>query len=134
MFPSPANRSDLKTTADVDVVVRSFYENMEDDPQLGGFFADVDWETHLPKMTTFWSSILFHTGEYGGRPFDPHALLSNLEQTHFNHWLARFRAAVDEHFEGEAAERMKLRAEQIATVFQVKLGLWESSNQSPAAR
>ena len=133
MSPILPPKPDVRTTADVDVVVQSFYKGMEDDPALGRFFGDVDWGTHLPKMTAFWSSVLFHAGEYRGRPFDPHTQLQGLERAHFNHWIARFRAAVDEHFEGETAERMKLKAEQIATVFQVKLGLWETANGSPPA-
>lgn len=131
MSPTLPLKPDLRTTADVDVVVQSFYNGMEDDPALGRFFGDADWETHLPKMTAFWSGVLFHTGEYRGRPFDPHMRLQGLERTHFSHWLVRFRAAVDEHFEGDTAERMKLKAEQIASVFQVKLGLWENFNASP---
>lgn len=122
---------DIHTTADVDVVVQSFYKGMEDNPKLGRFFGEVDWETHLPKMTAFWSGVLFHTGAYRGRPFDPHMRLQGLERTHFSHWLVRFRAAVDEHFEGDTAERMKLKAEQIASVFQVKLGLWETFDHEP---
>lgn len=115
------------------MVVQSFYLGMESDPEPGRYFTDVDWEIHRPKMTAFWSSVLFHTGEYRGRPFDPHMRLQGLERTHFSDWLSRFRAAVDEHFESEAAERKKLKAEQMASVFQVKLGLWESVNASPAA-
>ena len=131
MSPTLPQRPDVCTTSDVEVVVRSFYGNIEGDPVLGRFFADVDWGEHLPKMTAFWSSVLFHTGEYLGRPFDPHTRLKGLERTHFSHWLARFRATVDEHFAGEAAERMKLKAEQIASVFQVKLGLWETIDHEP---
>jgi len=124
-------KPDLRSTTDVDVVVQSFYNGMQNDPALGRFFGDVDWEVHLPKMTAFWSSVLFHTSAYRGRPFDPHMQLQGLERAHFSHWLTRFRAAVDEHFEGDTAERMKLKAEQIASVFQVKLGLWETIDHEP---
>ena len=133
MSPTLPQKPDVRTSADVDVVVQSFYNGIEDDPTLGRFFGDVDWDVHLPKMTAFWSSVLFRTGNYRGRPFDPHMQLQGLERTHFNHWLTRFRAAVDQHFEGEAAESMKLKAEQIASVFQVKLGLWETASETPAA-
>jgi hemoglobin len=75
-------------------------------------------------MVAFWSSIVFATGEYRGRPFDPHARMPGLARAHFAHWVGRFHRTVDAHFEGERAERMKARAEQIAGVFQVKLGLW----------
>jgi hemoglobin len=117
-------KPDLQTEADVRTVVRAFYGDIEADPALGRFFAGLDWDAHLSKMVRFWSSVVFGTGAYRGRPFDPHARLAGLERAHFARWLDRFRRAVDAHFEGENAERMKARAEQIAGVFQVKLGLW----------
>jgi hypothetical protein len=53
--------------------------------------------------------------------------------------VERFRRTVDDHFAGERAELMKARAEQIAGVFQVKLGLWrtftsEAASESSDAR
>jgi len=38
--------------------------------------------------------------------------------------LGRFKKTIDDRFSGERADMMKARAEQIAGVFQVKLGLW----------
>ena len=117
-------KPDLQTTEDVRLVVHDFYRDMEADPVLGPYFAGLDWGAHLPKMVTFWSSVVFATGEYRGRPFDPHARMPGLTRPHFAHWVGRFHRTVDAHFEGEHAERMKARAAQIAGVFQVKLGLW----------
>lgn len=117
-------RPDLTSDADVATVVHAFYRDMEDDPALGAFFAGLDWEAHLPKMVAFWSSVVFQTGQYHGQPFTPHGRMPGLSREHFAAWLARFRAAVDAHFAGSAAERMKAKAEQIAGLFQVKLGLW----------
>ena len=117
-------RPDLTRDADIATVVHAFYRGMEDDPTLGPFFAGLDWGAHLPTMVAFWSSVVFHTGQYHGQPFTPHSRMPGLERRHFAAWLARFRAAVDGHFAGPAAERMKAKAEQIAGLFQVKLGLW----------
>jgi hemoglobin len=117
-------KRDLQTSDDVRTVVHAFYRDMEADTVLGRYFAGLDWAAHLPKMVSFWSSIVFATGEYHGRPFDAHARMPGLRREHFAHWVARFQRTVDAHFEGENAERMKARAEQIAGVFQVKLGLW----------
>jgi hemoglobin len=105
-------------------VVSAFYRDIEADPVLGRFFAGVDWGSHLPRMVAFWSSAVFQTGAYRGRPFEPHARMPGLAREHFGAWLARWHATVDARFAGEAAERMKARAEQVAGVFQVKLGLW----------
>lgn len=115
---------DIQTTDDIRTIVHAFYRDMEDDPVIGHYFSGLDWAEHLPVMVRFWSSIVFATGQYDGRPFDPHARMPNLSQVHFERWLERFRKTIDDRFSGERADMMKARAEQIAGVFQVKLGLW----------
>lgn len=122
---------DIETEADVRAVVHAFYRDMEADPVLGGYFAGLDWEAHLPKMVRFWSSVVFQTGAYSGRPFDPHARMPGLDREHFAHWVGRFHRTVAGLFAGPRADLMKARAEQIAGVFQVKLGLWRTLD--PAA-
>lgn len=117
-------RPDIRTEDDVRRVVLAFYRDMEADPVIGRYFEGLDWGHHLPRMVDFWSSIVFQTGQYRGRPFDPHARMPGLEAVHFERWLARFRATVDAHFAGATAERMKAKAEQIGGVFRMKLGLW----------
>ena len=115
--------SDLQTEDDVRTVVLAFYRDIEADPVIGRFFAGLDWPAHLPTMVRFWSSVVFHTGAYHGRPFDPHARMPGLGRAHFARWLARFERTVDAHFAGENADRMKAKAGQIAGLFQMKLGL-----------
>ena len=122
---------ELRTDDDLRTVVHAFYNGLEADPVIGHYFAGLDLEAHLPKMVAFWSSVVFHTGAYRGRPFDAHAALAGLGPEHFARWLARFHATVDAHFAGEAAERMKAKAAGIAAVFQMKLGLW--SHLTPEA-
>ncbi len=115
---------DIETDADIQAVVHAFYRDMEAEPTIGSYFAGLDWSAHLPKMVSFWSSVVFQTGAYRGRPFDPHALMEGLARVHFATWVGRFQATVDTLFAGPNADLMKARAEQIAGVFQVKLGLW----------
>ena len=43
--------------------------------------------------------------------------------THFKQWLELFHKTVDENFVGGKAEEAKSRADNIASVFQFKLGL-----------
>ncbi len=130
MSPALSDRPDVLTEADVRTVVYAFYRGMEADPVLGRYFAGLDWDAHLPRMVDFWASIVFQTGRYRGRPFDPHARMPGLDRMHFDHWVGRFRRTVDAHFAGANAERMKARAEQIAGVFQVKLGLWRTLDEA----
>lgn len=117
-------RPDVETPDDVRTLVHAFYRDMEADPVLGPYFAGLDWGAHLPTMVEFWSSVVFQTGAYRGRPFDPHARMPGLARAHFAHWVGRFHRTVDAHFAGPRADLMKGRAEQIAGIFQMKLGLW----------
>lgn len=115
---------DLESDADIAAVVDAFYGGIDADPLLGRYFAGLDMSAHLPRMVAFWSSVLFGTGAYRGRPFDPHLRMEGLAPEHFTRWVERFLATVDARFHGPHADRMKARAEQIAGIFQVKLGLW----------
>lgn len=117
---------DIESEDDVRTVVLAFYHDIESDPLLGRFFAGLDWDAHLPTMVRFWSAVVFQTGAYRGRPFDPHLRLDGLTRTHFARWVERFDATVRGRFVGPRADAMCARAEQIAGVFQVKLGLWET--------
>lgn len=115
--------ADIETEADVRAVVDAFYHDIEQDPHLGRFFRGIDMAAHLPKMYSFWSSVVFQTGAYRGRPFDPHAAMDGLAPDHFAAWLRRFHATVDARFLGPKAAQMKARADQIGQIFQWKLGL-----------
>lgn len=106
-------------------LVDKFYEKVNMDNLLSPVFnkeAKVNWPEHLPKMYKFWGSILLGTADYNGRPFPPHAAL-HIGKEHFERWLQLFLETVNENFEGELAELAKQRAQNIASVFQYKLGL-----------
>lgn len=121
---------DIQTEADIATIVDAFYGGIQADPILGPYFAAVDMDAHRPKLCAFWASIVFQTGTYRGRPFDAHLQLEGLAARHFTGWLRRFHATVDARFDGPRAALMKQRAEQIAGVFQVKLGLWPTAVQT----
>lgn len=118
---------DIRSSDDICTVVHAFYDGMERDAMLGAYFSGLDWSEHLPRMVRFWSSIVLQEGGYRGRPFDPHARMPGLTPDHFAHWVSRFQGTVDAHFAGPRAELMKARADQIAGVFQTKLGLWHAA-------
>jgi hemoglobin len=73
-------------------------------------------------MYDFWSSMLLGDQTYRGNPLQKHLPLA-IDQSHFNRWLSLFKETVDENFEGDKAEEVKMRAKSIAGVFQVKMGL-----------
>lgn len=116
-------KREIETPEDVKFMVDSFYEKVNQDQLLSPVFndfANVDWESHLPKMYTFWESILFATGEYQGQPFQKHIPLP-ISLAHFERWIKLFEDNVDQHFEGEKAALAKHRALTIAHIFKTKL-------------
>jgi hemoglobin len=48
------------TEALIEQVVRGFYAQVRDNPDLGPIFAGAieDWEPHLAKMMDFWSAVM----------------------------------------------------------------------------
>src|SRR5690554_4974788 len=112
---------DISTFDDIVAVVDDFYTGIEGDEMLGPYFAPIDMKAHLPTMYDFWSSVIFQTGTYRGRPFDKHVRLRDLDAAHFERWLERFTRTVDSKYRGENASRMKSRAAQIAWAFSSRL-------------
>lgn len=116
-------KHDINNSEDIKLMVDTFYDKVNQQTDLSAVFNDfakVNWESHLPKMYSFWSKMLLGEGNYNGRPFDPHIPLP-INETHFAHWLRIFIQNMDEHFKGPIAESAKMRAQNIAQVFQHKL-------------
>ena len=116
---------DILDRGDVKMMVNKFYEKVKVDELLGPVFSRVDWPHHLPIMYNFWSSMLLGEQTYRGNPLQKHLPLP-VEPAHFNRWLVLFNQTIDENFEGEKAAEVKLRAQSIATIFQLKMGLIKS--------
>ncbi|HTG44183.1 MAG TPA: group III truncated hemoglobin [Verrucomicrobiae bacterium] len=118
--------NDIATEADVKLLVDSFYDRVNRDELLSPVFnqiAAVDWEHHLPTMYTFWSSMLFRTGTYKGRPWPKHAPLP-VRKEHFERWVSLFCQTIDSHFEGRKAAEAKSVALSIADTFQTRFGIF----------
>lgn len=116
--------NDIKTTADIKLLVDAFYDRIRQDALLAPVFAsriaEEGWPVHLEKMYRFWGSILLHTQNYHGSPFDRHIGLG-INGTHFNRWLDLFAETVDALFSGETALMAKERANNIGRIFEFKL-------------
>lgn len=115
-------KRDITTREDIMQLVDRFYDQVKTDPEIGPVFAHVDWPNHLPVMYNFWSSMLLGDRSYTGNPFQKHLPLG-LRTTHFDRWLSLFEKTVEDNFEGEKADEVKMRARSIAGVFQVRMGL-----------
>ena len=116
-------KKDIENRADIDQLMHEFYARAMSDDVIGYIFTDVaklDLDHHLPIIGDFWETLLFRTGDYGrhGRnPLQVHGVLaekSPLRYEHFERWLEIFRGCVDEMFEGDNADFIKLRAGMIA--------------------
>jgi len=118
---------DITTREDISIIMTEFYDRILLDPALRPIFVDVahiDLPRHLPMIIDFWESILLGTGSYQGNVMALHVDLNRkfpLTNVHFELWLHHLTATVKEHFAGETAELMLVRAQSIATVMRIKL-------------
>ncbi len=113
----------IESREDIKLLVDTFYAKVNRDPLLSPVFNDVakvHWESHLPTMYNFWSSMLLGDFSYQGNPFLKHIPLP-IEKLHFDRWLHLFDETIHENFIGEKAEEAKKRAGSIAAMFQHKL-------------
>lgn len=115
-------KNDILTREDIQLLVDHFYKKVQMDNLLAPVFSHVDWEHHLPIMYNFWSSMLLGDQSYRGNPLQKHLPLP-IEGHHFDQWLKLFTETVNEHFSGVNAEEIKMRAQSIAGIFQMRLGI-----------
>ncbi|MGH7654025.1 MAG: group III truncated hemoglobin [Gemmatimonadaceae bacterium] len=108
---------------DLHALLEGFYATITRDPLLGPYFLDLDMREHMPRIVAFWSTILFHTGQYSGNAFRPHLLMPGLTAAHFTRWVAVLGQTVNDRFAGPAADRMKDYAQRIAVSMQIRLGI-----------
>ncbi len=132
-------RTDIEDRADCERLVRDFYGRALVDPVIGWLFVDVahlDLEAHVPRIASFWETILLGARSYSGGAFAPHAALhlkAGLRRGHFERWLWLWRATVDELFCGERAELAKAHAERVAQAFQARLSGVARPGATPGA-
>ena len=65
----------LESREDIEFLVNTFYKKVAKDETIGFFFTDVakvNWDLHLPKMYSFWESLLFGQASYKGNPMAMH--------------------------------------------------------------
>lgn len=118
---------DIENRDDIILLVNTFYNNVKKDKTIGYIFeevANVNWDMHLPKMYSFWSSILLGEHSYTGNPMTIHMELSKLTamtEKEFTAWLTLFTQTVDQLFAGNKANEAKERAANIARLMQYKI-------------
>jgi hemoglobin len=122
-----ASPSDIDDRDDCEQLVRAFYRRAMADPVIGWIFVDIahlDLEAHVPRLTSFWETILLGAGSYSGGAFRPHADLHvrvGLKGGHFERWVWLWKTTVDDLFAGERADLAKRHAERVAAAFHARL-------------
>ena len=117
----------LESREDIEFLVNSFYKKVAKDETIGFFFTDVakvNWDHHLPKMYSFWESLLFGKASYKGNPMAMHFPVNEkaaIEKPHFAHWIKLWTETVAENFEGETAEAAIYKASNIANLMAYKM-------------
>ena len=122
-------KTDILTEEDIQKLVHAFYARVNADALLAPVFNDVakvNWNEHLPLLCRFWSTLLFRTMTFEGRPFPKHVGLP-VKKEHFGRWVSLFVGTVDELFAGAKAEEAKGFARSIADTFQLRMGLLGTS-------
>lgn len=117
----------IETTNDIEFLVNEFYKKVQKDELIGFFFNDVakvDWSKHLPKMYSFWETLLFGKPVYKGNPMAVHFPVNRMaamEKHHFERWLKLWTETVNENFSGEMADLAVYKASNIANLMAYKM-------------
>jgi hemoglobin len=122
-----AGLPDIESREDCEGRVRAFYGRAMTDEIIGFIFTDVaklDLEAHVPRITSFWETVLLGARTYNDSAFEPHAALHQkvtLRAGHFERWLALWGDTVDELFAGDRAVAAKAHAMRVAHAFHGRL-------------
>jgi len=131
-------KPDITGRPEIEKLVNAFYDRVRGDDLLGFIFdkvAQTNWETHLPKMYSFWETVLFRSGGYTGNPIAAHGRLlaqTPMGREQFNRWLELFKATVDDLFNGEKADHIKNCAEDMANVIHARINHVPDARFDPA--
>lgn len=121
---------DIQTRADVELLVRAFYEKAVKDPVIGFTFSEMlefGIEKHIPTMVDFWEGVLFNKSIYKGGILYKHFMINGkhpLEQVHFDTWIQLWNETVEELFEGPVAQDAIDRALKVGQVIHKKLAVF----------
>jgi hemoglobin len=111
---------EIENQQDIELLVRTFYSRLLEDPFMSPHFEGIDFEHHFPRMFGFWSFILLDTEGFGGNVFDAHRRL-DIDERHFERWISTFHQTLDDLFVGKKADLAKQQASVIGFGFQSKL-------------
>lgn len=121
-------KKQIENREDLALLVHTFYGKIRADAEIGFYFNDMikDWEEHLEKLTDFWEMNLFGGKQYKGNPLTVHVKVDqqfsgNIGPNEFGIWLNYWAQTLDELFEGENLEVLKLRARKMSTFLYMEM-------------
>ncbi|MHB0753671.1 group III truncated hemoglobin [Polaribacter sp. M15] len=125
-------KPDVSSRKDIKKIITIFYDKLLDDKTMLPFFQEIvannQLEQHLEIITDFWNDILFDTATYSNNVMQKHLdknVELNFKKQHFTIWVSYFTETINSIFQGEISERMKARAQSIATIMQLKMKLYQ---------
>ncbi len=119
--------NDIQTQNDLYFLVDEFYKKLLKDNRINFVFTDIvkiKIDEHLPILVTFWSQMILGTGGYTNNLTDIHLKVDKLEHLTpelFDIWILHFNATVDENFIGTNATEIKLQANNLSIILQIKI-------------
>jgi len=125
-------KPDISSRKDIKQIMTKFYDFLLADKTMMPFFEEIvqknQLEHHLEIITDFWNDILFNTNEYQQNVMQKHLQKNafiEFKKEHFTSWVSYFFRTIDASFTGENSEKMKARAQSIATIMQLKMNLYQ---------
>lgn len=98
-------------------LVHRFYDDVRADPVLGPVFEAAlhdHWETHLPRMVEFWSTIMLGSKSFSGNVFAKHMALQGVTPAHFAAWVKLWEQHTSRLFTPALALELQATAHGIA--------------------
>jgi hemoglobin len=125
-------KADISSRKDIKFIITKFYDLLLANKKMIPFFEEIvaqnHLEEHLDVISDFWNDILFDTNSYANNVMKKHVdknVFVAFKKEHFTIWISYFFETIDASFHGEKAHNMKNRARSIATVMELKLGVYQ---------
>jgi len=125
-------KPDISSREDIKKIITQFYDKLLSDEKMIPFFEEIvsnnHLEVHLDVISDFWNDILFDTNTYANNVMKKHVdknVFVTFKKENFTIWISYLFETIDAYFEGEIVQNMKNRARSIATVMELKLGVYQ---------
>lgn len=111
---------DIQTEEDIKLFSDLFYQKLLADDRINHLFLNLNLEEHMPRIYSFWSTLLLGTMSYKQNMMEAHQHLE-LKKEDFPIWLRHFESTLRDNFNGEKTDEAISRANTIAMTMRYKL-------------